>query len=164
MTIERCNKIHANAGIQNAITTIDISEDNVYIGVGGENGVVQIYDSKQFLPIDTWNIGYSVTALHSVNALNIGCSIAAGTSNGKIFIMNYYDMEEYKYDCAEGKIYDIKISPDGINLAVVSENHYIYLYILDKNKFVPAGEKKIENAYPISVTFSSNSQYIIGID
>ncbi len=168
----RYDKICFNTGAQRALTIIEPTPTTLYVGIGGDEGVIQIYDAKNFSLVDMWRIGFNVTALHSVTAPDVGCTVAAGTSNGMLYVMNYNDMDDYKLNCAGGKIFDLKISLPGTHLVAGSEDHYIYLYVLDHGKFVSSAARKyflllvthkvrLDTGCPISLTFSVDSQIIL---
>ena len=138
----RYDKICFNTGAQKALAIIEPTSTTLYVGVGGDEGVIQIYDARNFSLVDIWRIGFNVTALHSVTAADVGCTVAAGTSNGMLYVMNYNDMDDYKLPCASGKILDLKISLPGTHLVAGSEDHYIYLFVLDHGKFVSSTARK----------------------
>jgi len=140
--VTRCDKICYNPGTQKALTVIEPTNSLSYVAIGGDEGIVSVYDAKEFTLMDIWRIGQGVVSLHSMTSPEVGCNIAAGTANGMIHVLCYNDMEDYRLHCASNRVIDLKISLNGLLLVAGSEDHYVYLYQMEKGRFVSSAARK----------------------
>ena len=141
-SITRFHRISHNTEMQRVLTVIEADNSLSYIAVSGDEGIVSIYDTKEFTLIDIWRIEFGVTSLHSITNQEIGCIVAAGTVTGKIYILSYNGMEDYQLHCSNNKVTEVKISSNGEYLIAGAEDYNLYLYQLEEDKFMSVATRK----------------------
>lgn len=141
-SVTHFHRICYNKKGQRALTVVEPSASLSYVAVGGDEGVVYVYDTKEFALVDVWRIGFGVTTLHAATSSEAGCTLAAGTANGLIYLLNYSDMEDYQLHCSNKKITELKMTESGEFLVAGSEDCHLYLYQLEEEKFVSVATRK----------------------
>ena len=137
---ERFHKILSPPGSRQGCMTL-ISGETVIngiatprraVGVAGDSCGVAVIDCEANEFCGALQIGELVTAIHSSFSPELGCTLGVGTAKGNVFVARRFMQEGQKCDqiAKEPKspIVDLKISPNGLFLIVITKEHNCALY------------------------------------
>jgi len=132
-SIERINRINSLPGThQNVIEAINGGKKaNQIIAVSGDAGGISIINLESNEFCGALQVGETVTAMHSNTTEKFGYTLVAGTINGNIFVFNDALDDSpncYTIPCLKSKVIDIKISPNGMCLVCILEDHNCALF------------------------------------
>lgn len=143
------------------------------LAVAGDSCGVAVVDCDANEFCGALQIGEQVTSMHSNMSAKWGCTLAVGTTKGNVFVAERFMQEGQKCDLVaalKNRVEDLKISPNGAYLIVISEEHNCALYERgEEGKFETSCSRKYRGCdivfrlekegptYPISVSFAEDS-------
>ena len=169
MKIQQVKKI-SSATLTNTFCIIPTKP--IMIAASIESGVIFFHTETNEL-VDSWNVPYTVTSLHSVwDAKTKTAIIAAGTHSGNIYIVEGFSSTEKSFrhevilDQKKSPVIDLKISPNAQFLIAIFEDKYSTLYEKKEKSWDLKCQRKYEgdpDYRPDTVCFSGNSESLLFI-